>query len=364
VKHPKFTARASQPTDNRAPHRPRTAIQIAPAVIADLSRIDSRRALLQVAWEWTAVISAAVLCELYFNPLTYLLAVVWIGARQHALGILLHEGCHKRIAKNRTLNYLITEILLAWPLFITFRGYEREHLAHHRCVGTEQDPDWSRTRYADYEFPKSLAGTCIAFAKHLFGLRALRDLHNMLFIAAWARDGSRWNLVARIAFYAGLGGMLVYFDLWLQYLMYWTVPVCTVLIFLLYFRLVAEHSGLPAGTWMMSRNVYTNWLGRLFISPNNVNYHLDHHLFPGVPFHNLPRLHAVLLEDSFYARHASNVHGYFGDVLGALTGRVARGPRKRLERIAHSRIPARWRAEQLARQRALSGQAARSLGRG
>jgi fatty acid desaturase len=38
-----------------------------------------------------------------------------------------------------------------------------------------------------------------------------------------------------------------------------------------------------AGTWE-----------RLFIAPNRVNYHLEHHLLMTVPHHNLPRMHALL----------------------------------------------------------------------
>jgi fatty acid desaturase len=30
---------------------------------------------------------------------------------------------------------------------------------------------------------------------------------------------------------------------------------------------------------------------------NNLNYHLDHHLFPGVPWYHLPKLHAILREE-------------------------------------------------------------------
>jgi fatty acid desaturase len=26
----------------------------------------------------------------------------------------------------------------------------------------------------------------------------------------------------------------------------------------------------------------------------NINYHLEHHLFPGVPWYNLPKVHALL----------------------------------------------------------------------
>ena len=38
----------------------------------------------------------------------------------------------------------------------------------------------------------------------------------------------------------------------------------------------------------------------------NLNYHLEHHLFPGVPWYNLPKLHAILAGD--YRQAGAFVH--------------------------------------------------------
>jgi fatty acid desaturase len=43
----------------------------------------------------------------------------------------------------------------------------------------------------------------------------------------------------------------------------------------------------------------------------NLNYHLEHHLFPAVPWYNLPRLHALLAGQ--YRRAGAYVHrSYLG----------------------------------------------------
>ncbi len=38
-----------------------------------------------------------------------------------------------------------------------------------------------------------------------------------------------------------------------------------------------------------------NLLGRFFLFPHHVNYHLEHHLYPAVPHYKLPRLHRLLM---------------------------------------------------------------------
>jgi len=61
-----------------------------------------------------AIVAAIYLCERFWSPLMYLLAIAIIGARQHALLILMHDGVHYRLFRNRRLNDCVSE-LLAWP---------------------------------------------------------------------------------------------------------------------------------------------------------------------------------------------------------------------------------------------------------
>ena len=47
---------------------------------------------------------------------------------------------------------------------------------------------------------------------------------------------------------------------------------------------------------MNTRTTLASWWERLFIAPNRVNYHLEHHLLMTVPHYHLPRMHALLRE--------------------------------------------------------------------
>jgi len=44
-----------------------------------------------------------------------------------------------------------------------------------------------------------------------------------------------------------------------------------------------------------SRTVYMNPVSRFIYW--NMNYHVEHHMFPMVPYHALPRLHAIIKDD-------------------------------------------------------------------
>ena len=57
--------------------------------------------------------------------------------------------------------------------------------------------------------------------------------------------------------------------------------------------------------------VWEIWL----IAPWGLNYHLEHHLFPGVPCFRLGELHRLLMTREPYPQIAHITHGYFSGLL-------------------------------------------------
>jgi fatty acid desaturase len=66
------------------------------AKIKELSALDPARALVATAGEWVSIAAAIALCSIFWHPALYLIAVMFIGARQHALIILGHDASHYR----------------------------------------------------------------------------------------------------------------------------------------------------------------------------------------------------------------------------------------------------------------------------
>jgi fatty acid desaturase len=59
-----------------------------------------------------------------------------------------------------------------------------------------------------------------------------------------------------------------------------------------------QHGGLADNVTdhrLNSRTVYMNPVSRFIYW--NMNYHVEHHMFPMVPYHALPRLHALIKDD-------------------------------------------------------------------
>jgi fatty acid desaturase len=61
---------------------------------------------------------------------------------------------------------------------------------------------------------------------------------------------------------------------------------------------VIQHAGLADNVLdhrLNSRTVYMNPISRFIYW--NMNYHVEHHMFPMVPYHRLPELHALIKDD-------------------------------------------------------------------
>jgi len=105
---------------------------------------------------WVIICIVIYICVAYFNPLLYLLAILIIGARMHALAILMHDATHFRFLKNHNWNDLITNLVTAYPIFTTIATYRENHLRHHRHLNTEHDPDWiAKLGKREFRFPKT-----------------------------------------------------------------------------------------------------------------------------------------------------------------------------------------------------------------
>jgi len=90
---------------------------------------------------WTVIIGAMAMFIVFPNPLTFILAFLLIGSRQHGLSILAHDSAHGVLFKTKALNEFAGKYLLAAPYGGDMLSYRKYHLKHHRYAQSELDPD-------------------------------------------------------------------------------------------------------------------------------------------------------------------------------------------------------------------------------
>ena len=196
-----------------------------PRVIRRLSQLKPWVSLGHIGLEYFFIFAAIVICQMYWHPLLYIVAVMWIGARQHAFAILMHDASHYRITRNKKVNDIVSEMLLAFPLFVTVRGYRLSHLAHHRHMNTEYDPDWVSKETPDWVFPKTKTALFFMLAKLAVGLNIFWMVKLILTGgrpkgATKTKIATRPFIAGRIAYYAVLAAVLTYFGWWFEFLLF------------------------------------------------------------------------------------------------------------------------------------------------
>lgn len=204
---------------------------------------------------------------------------------------LEHEATHQTPFASLWVNEAVGRVC-GFVLLLPFGWFRYFHLAHHRWTNIEgQDPELEGGK------PEGLR----AWVWHVSGVpywMAQGRLIGTLVLgraeavylpeAAKARSvaEARWMAVG----YAAVAGSLVVSPvlLWV-----WLVPVVLGQPVLRLY-LLAEHGDCPrvASMFHNTRTVFTTALVRFLAW--NMPYHVEHHVYPAVPFHQLGALHGVM----------------------------------------------------------------------
>ena len=289
-------------------------LKIASTELKPLFKKEVYRHVLAMIYDWTLIILSIYLCLSFFNPISYFIAVLIIGSRMHALAILMHDATHYRFLNNRQWSDFVTNVFTMYPLFTNIDNYRNNHLRHHRHLNTEDDPDWvAKLGVKAFTFPKTKREFLLTIFSYLTLYRGLSDaiwffkrFQNPQKGEKQAKDKKQLIFVIILFAILTLGGW------WPYYLMFWVVPYLSTFFMFQYIRSVAEHFGELEYDHLLNstRTVKPNWLERFLLAPHNVGYHLEHHLYPGVPFYNLGKLHHLLMRDQEYNQKAHITIGY------------------------------------------------------
>jgi fatty acid desaturase len=288
-------------------HRPVTSDR--PAWREALSRDDIKellvmhdwRSWLSLAGNWAVVGAAFALVALWPNPLTVVVALLVIGARQLGFAVLMHEAAHRSLFANRRVNDFAGNWLCAFPIWSDLRPYRPYHLQHHAKNWTDEDPDLGLAM----PFPITRASLRRKIWRDLSGQTGWKRLKaTVRRDLGISRGRVKRNFDAGIEALYGvlltngvLLGLLTLAGHPALYLL-WIGAWLTSYSLVMRIRSIAEHAMIPdpADEMQNTRTTVARWWERLLIAPNRVNFHLEHHLLPTVPHYNLPRMHRLLRE--------------------------------------------------------------------
>ncbi|MEM7218115.1 MAG: fatty acid desaturase family protein [Pseudomonadota bacterium] len=296
------------------------------AALQALRQPSTARFLIAALGDYALIIAVAALHAQLTGWVWWLLlvpALIVIGARQHGLLVLMHDATHFCVARSRRVNDWLGELLTAAPLFANLRGYRRTHLAHHRHLNTPQDPDWVRKtsqpkQRRHWEFPngRSTPGLLLSLywqsVLYLFGTFVSMSSPTSTDAdgVAEPRDGLA---TARILCMLAIVAAVVLSGLWPQWLLYWVLPIFSVVPMLNRIRSIAEHFALDhVGTLRHTRSVDAGPIERALLAPHFIGLHAEHHLVASIPGHRLPALRALLQRCPAYARETPRCDSYLG----------------------------------------------------
>ncbi len=295
---------------------------LSPQRVKELSQLRPWISVRDTVWCWAWILAAWAL--VYFVPTWWsvLVAVPVIGTRYYALFIIGHDGMHRRIFPSGPASDLFTDLFLIGPIGMVNRINSRGHLEHHQNLANDDDPDLHK--HACFNKADKLE-----YVLFLTGLASVINVFKSLFLRTGKVDAAGRSAAAesdasasetnrrthgvrdlaiiggwQIALVAGLttlvglsfGGSIgspvsILTHGWWGYPVLWILPVYLFTYLPNLIRAFVEHSHPEDDDLADEHRLITflsNPIERLVLSPMNMNYHIGHHLWPSIPYYNLP----------------------------------------------------------------------------
>jgi fatty acid desaturase len=258
-----------------------------------------------VVHAWVTIVGAAFIFVSIPNLASLVFAVMVIGSRQLGLLILMHDGAHGALCRNRRLNDALSQWFCGFPTLADTFVYRRYHLGHHARTQQDDDPDIVLTGH----YPITRASLKRKLWRDLTGRTGFSQRRAQFAAALGSRKAPvrervaifKRNLGRQILVNAVLFALCALSGYWYVYPLLWVLPLLTWQQLVLRIRNIAEHAAVADrnNPFRNARTTVANPLERLLVAPYWVNYHVEHHLVMWVPCYRLPKLRQFLLHNGY-----------------------------------------------------------------
>lgn len=238
--------------------------------------------LAAAAFDWLMI--AFAVCIAYCSPWLFPVSVLLIGNRQHALGILGHDGAHKLVCRrSKRINDCVTNLVAFYPLGMCLREYRKFHRDHHLYTNNDRDPEvlLKDTQPNPITGPVTLRKVLRHGLMDLVGFGIPHEIKFMLYI----RPRTLRESVPIMAL--ALISVALLFSPYYLIPILWLTSLATSFWFFFRLRVWSEHVGLGEGeTLQFSPTLFE----RALFLPHNTWLHCEHHEKPAIEFNKLPAL--------------------------------------------------------------------------
>jgi fatty acid desaturase len=299
--------------------------------LAELHGLSFAPVAIDIGVLWLQIILAWAVAAVYPLWWVVIASAAVVGNRYYSLFIIGHDGLHRRLHARRGVNDFVNDVFVLGPLGAITRMNRTNHMRHHMTLGCPDDPDAYKyaPRWTEGTFGYLLSLTGIPYV-----YRALRAVYAGKPPAA-GDQGERYSL-RDIAIIAGwqilLIAALTWAFGWWGYFVMWWIPVYVFTFVADITRVFCEHSAETVPHASLQDRLVTIMANRvelILFAPMNMNHHVAHHLWPGIPYYNLPRATQMLYARAagMYGEAAPQVkHSYFAYLLRGLRRASATGP--------------------------------------
>lgn len=155
----------------------------------------------------------------------------------------------------------------------------------------------------------------------MMGFSAKTKRYREKLLAELQQNGeSNWITTEQVVFSGIVSNLLIFGYCWLLgspilFFLLWILPLFSINQVFLRIRGIAEHAGFEESLdQRLNTRTVLNSLQAFFLAPYQLQYHIEHHLYPSVPFYRLRKLHRLLAKKE----QMKNIHSGYGSVLKEL----------------------------------------------